>query len=135
MNFVKMLGKEINDTNWYQYFDRNYKGNLDIINSVKSIGQNNIAVSDVTCGELLFGSRNKKELQIIRKDLNKLTVLPIDVNISSLAIQLIEKYALSHKLALPDALIASTAIIHNLEFYTLNIKDFKFLDQLVLFKV
>jgi tRNA(fMet)-specific endonuclease VapC len=112
-----------------------YKDNLAIINSIKSIGQHNLAISDVTCAELLYGARNKKELQIIRKDLNKLTILPIDSNISTKAVQLIEQYALSHKLSLPDALIASTAITQNLELYTLNIKDFRFLEGVRLFSV
>ncbi|SDF73826.1 hypothetical protein SAMN05421827_101371 [Pedobacter terrae] len=38
-----------------------YKGNFSVIETVKSIGQNCIAVSDVTCGELLYGARNRKE--------------------------------------------------------------------------
>ncbi|MDR6563547.1 MULTISPECIES: type II toxin-antitoxin system VapC family toxin [unclassified Arcicella] len=109
-----------------------YRDNVDIIQNVKAIGQHNIAVSDVTCAELLYGARNKKELQIIRKDLNKLIILPIDIDISAMSVQLIEKYALSHKLSLPDALIASTAIIHDIELYTLNLKDFKFLDKVKL---
>jgi tRNA(fMet)-specific endonuclease VapC len=110
-----------------------YRDNLDIIQTVKAIGQHNIAVSDVTCAELLYGARNKKELQTIRKDLNKVTVLPIETSISTLAVELVEKYALSHKLSLPDALIASTSIIHNIELYSLNIKDFRFLDGVKLF--
>lgn len=109
-----------------------YRDNTKIIEAVKQIGQENIAVSDVTCAELLYGARNKKELQTIRKDLNKLTVLPIQSSISNLAVELVEKYALSYKLSLPDALIASTAITHNIELYTLNIKDFRFLDGLKL---
>jgi predicted nucleic acid-binding protein len=112
-----------------------YKDNLAIINSIKSIGQHNLAISDVTCAELLYGARNKKELQIIRKDLNKLTVIPLETSISTMAVELIEKYALSHKLSLPDALIASTAIIHNLELYTLNIKDFRFLEGISLYSI
>lgn len=109
-----------------------YRDNAKIIEAVKQIGQENIAVSDVTCAELLYGARDKKELQIIRKDLNKLTVLPIQSSVSKLAVELVEKYALSHKLSLPDALIASTAIIHNIELYTLNIKDFRFLEDVKL---
>jgi tRNA(fMet)-specific endonuclease VapC len=104
-----------------------YKDNAKIIEAAKQIGQENIAVSDVTCAELLYGARNKKELQAIRKDLNKLTILPIQSSISSLAVELVEKFALSHKLSLPDALIASTAITYNVKLYTLNIKDFRFL--------
>jgi tRNA(fMet)-specific endonuclease VapC len=109
-----------------------YRDNAKIIEAVKQIGQENIAVSDVTCAELLYGARNKKELQTIRKDLNKLTVLPIQSSISSLAVELVEKYALSHKISLPDALIASTAITHNMELYTLNLKDFRFLEDVKL---
>lgn len=111
-----------------------YKGNFDIIQTVKSIGQHNIAISHVTCAELLYGARDKKELQTIRKDLNKLSVIPIHTEISNMAVELVEKYALSHKLSLPDALIASTAIIHNIELYTLNTKDFRFL-KVTLFDV
>ena len=111
-----------------------YKGKPDIIRIIKNIGQKNIAISDVTCAELFFGARNKKELTVIRKDLDKLTVLPIQSNISSIAVKLVEKYALSHKLTFPDALIAATAIYHDMELYTLNIKDFRFLDNVKLFK-
>ncbi|MEO0059418.1 MAG: hypothetical protein RLZZ312_1065 [Bacteroidota bacterium] len=112
-----------------------YRSNAKIIEVVKQIGQENIVVSDVTCAELLYGARDKKELQTIRKDLNKLTVLPIHSSVSKLAVELVEKYALSHKLSLPDALIASTAIIHNIQLYTLNIKDFRFLEDVKLFDI
>lgn len=109
-----------------------YRGNLKIVDKLTHIGQINMAVSDVTCAELFFGARNKKELQAIRKDINGLTVLSIDSSISSIAVNLVEKYSISHKLALPDALIAATAIKYNVELYTLNIKDFKFIDGLKL---
>ena len=111
-----------------------YRDNAKIIETLKQIGQDNIAISDVTCAELLYGARDKKELQIIRKDLNKLIILPIQSSISNLAVELVEKYALSHNLSLPDALIASTAIIHNIEIYTPNIKDFKFIKSVSLYK-
>ena len=38
-----------------------------------------------------------------------------------------ETYSLSHRLSLPDALIAAMALEHDLELYTLNIKDFRFI--------
>ncbi len=44
------------------------------------------------------------------------------------------KYSLSHNLDLPDALIASTAIIYDLELYTLNLKHFRYIDNLKLWK-
>jgi tRNA(fMet)-specific endonuclease VapC len=64
-----------------------------------------------------------------------LTILPIQIAISNLSIELIEKYVLSHKLALPDALIGATALFHNIELYTLNLKDFRFLENIKLFEV
>ena len=109
-----------------------YKDNQAVIDTVKQIGQTNIAVSDVTCAELLYGSRNKAELKIFRKDLDKLTVLPISPEISKMAVQLVERYCLSHKLALPDALIAATSIYYQVDFYTLNTKDFIFIPRVKL---
>jgi predicted nucleic acid-binding protein len=111
-----------------------YRDNSSIINTTKKIGQHNVAVSDVTCAELFYGARNKKELQIIRKDLNQLIILPIQSLISSNSVKLIEKYSLAHKLSIPDALIAATAIFHDIELYTLNTKDFKFIENIKLFK-
>ena len=45
-------------------------------------------------------------------------------------LQLMETYSLSHTLSLPDALIAATALVHNIEIYTLNTKDFGFIPNL-----
>jgi predicted nucleic acid-binding protein len=112
-----------------------YKGNDKVIETFKKIGQNNVAISDVSCAELLYGARNKKELNLIRKDINKLVVLPISSPISTQAVKLVEQFSLSHNLNLPDALIASTSIYHDLELYTLNLKDFKFLENFKLYKV
>ena len=112
-----------------------YKGNDLIIEVFEKIGQDNIAISDVTCAELLYGARNKRELNLIRKDIDKLIVLPISSPISTQAVKLVEQFSLSHNLNLPDALIASTSIFHDLELYTLNLKDFKFLENFKLYKV
>lgn len=112
-----------------------YKGNDLIIEVFEKIGQDNVAISDVTCAELLYGARNKRELNLIRKDIDKLIVLPISSPISTQAVKLVEQFSLSHNLNLPDALIASTSIFHDLELYTLNLKDFKFLENFKLYKV
>lgn len=109
-----------------------FRGKGLIINEVVKIGEQNIAISDVTRAELLFGARNKEELKIIKKDINKLTCIPINSEISNLSVQLVEKYSLSHKLSLPDALIASTSIFYGIELFTLNLKDFKFIKQVKL---
>ncbi len=111
-----------------------YKGNIDIIEKLTFIGQSNLAISDVTSGELLYGARDKRELKIIKEDISKLINLPITSEISNLAINLIQEYCLSHKLGLPDALIAATSLFYEIDLYTLNVKDFSYIDKISLLK-
>ena len=110
-----------------------YKNNQTIIQKLQNIGIENIALSSVTAGELIFGALNKKEIQIIKKDIENLILLHINDLISQKFIELIFKYSKSHGLAIPDALIAATALVNNTKLYTLNVKDFKFIDGLVLY--
>ncbi len=111
-----------------------YRNNTLIIDAVKKIGQDNIAVSDITCAELYFGARNKSELHVIANDFKKLEILHIQSEISKNAVKLVERYTLSHKLDLPDALIAATAIYYKLPLFTLNVKDFVFIEGIQLHK-
>ena len=119
------------DTNIFIEF---YKGNSEIIENLHKIGNDNIALSSVTAGELIFGAFNKTELRNIQKDINELRVLHINEKISRSFIYLMQKYSLSHNLDLPDALIAATAINNDFELYTLNLKDFKYIDNIKLWK-
>jgi hypothetical protein len=77
---------------------------------------------------------NKAELQRIKRHLALLTGFSLDIPISSRFLQLMETYSLSHKLSLPDALIAATALSHDLPLYTLNVKDFRFISGLSLYR-
>jgi tRNA(fMet)-specific endonuclease VapC len=47
-----------------------------------------------------------------------------------MASDLIERYAKSHSLQIPDALIAATSINHDLQLYTCNVKDFIFIEKI-----
>lgn len=42
--------------------------------------------------------------------------------------------ALSHRLAIPDGFIAATAIENDVELFTLNKKDFRFIEGLKLYQ-
>ena len=112
-----------------------YRGNVEIIENLTFIGQGNIAISDVTTGELFFGARDKRELSILKEDVSKLINLPITEEISNMAVELISNYSLSHKLCLPDALIAATALFCKLDLYTLNKKDFLFIENIRFYDV
>jgi len=111
-----------------------YRNNSNIISELKKISQENIAISIVTAGELIYGALNKKELNQIKKDLKSLIVLNIDKKACDIFLELMTKYALSHKLAVPDGFIAATALALNIELYSLNIKDYRFIDDLKLYK-
>ena len=111
-----------------------YRNNPDIISELKTIGQENIAVNTITAGELIYGALNKKELNQIKKDLKHLNIIDIDKITCNAFLDTMSKYVLSHKLALPDGFIAASAMAHDIELYTLNIKDYRFIDGLKLYK-
>lgn len=104
-----------------------YKNNLQLVQELRYIGSDQLAMSVITQAELYFGALNKTELRTIKRHLSLLHSYPVDTSISNRFLQLMETYSLSHRLSLPDALIAATALEHDLELYTLNIKDFRFI--------
>lgn len=110
-----------------------YKGNNEISASLRQIGLGNLAVSAITVAELYFGAFNKQELRDIKTHLARLHQIPLNVATTSLFLLFMERYSLSHKLSVPDALIAATAVEHDLQLYTLNVKDFRFIDGLDLY--
>lgn len=107
-----------------------YKGNSEIVQELKEIGLPNLAISTITAGELYFGARDKRELGQIKKNLSLLNQIPLDAGISERFLALLEEYALSHRLSVPDALIAATTLSRNIPLYTLNLKDFQFIPDL-----
>ena len=119
------------DTN---IFIEYYKNNPEICKQLEHIDPKEIRINDIVCAELYFGARNKQELSNIVADMEKLTDLPITPSISKLAVDLVKQYCLSHKLKLPDAQIAATAILHNVELFTLNKKDFVYIPTLRLYE-
>ena len=111
-----------------------YKNNPAIVGELRSIGVLHITISVITQAELYAGALNRNELTKIKKHLVQLQLLPIDRATSQKFIQLMELHSLSHKLSIPDALIAATASIHDVALYTLNIKDFRYIDNLNLYQ-
>jgi predicted nucleic acid-binding protein len=109
-----------------------YKNNPQITQELRQLGLNQLTISVVTQAELYFGAFNKTELNKIKKHLSAIHILPIDVSTSNEFLNLVESYSLSHKLSIPDALIAATALVHQLELYTLNTRDFQFIPGLKL---
>lgn len=111
-----------------------YKDNPLVKTALEKQGVSNLAISAITAGELYFGARDKRELRKIQKHLALLEQIAVDAEITELFIKLLLEYALSHRLNIPDALIAATALQNKLPLYTLNLKDFQYIPGLELYK-
>jgi predicted nucleic acid-binding protein len=112
-----------------------FNGKTNTIQELNNIGYPNIVLSSVTVMELLQGMGNKTELAQMKKKLKYFDVIHFDDLISEKAIELIENFRLSHNLQIPDAIIGATAIVHQIPFFTYNIKDFRFMPNIVFHQV
>ena len=89
-----------------------------------------LAISVITQMELFVGCCNKAELRKTEHFLQRFLVIKLNEQISDTAIHLLRQYRLSYGLAIPDALIAATAIIMNQDFITKNQRDYRFISGL-----
>jgi predicted nucleic acid-binding protein len=91
-------------------------------------------VSAISRMELMAGAGTKAELVKLNKKLSRFDTILIDPAITELSLTLLQTYKLSHGLALADCLIAATALTTGLELFTYNIRDFKFIDNIKLYR-
>ena len=83
--------------------------------------------------ELYRGMRDKVEMSRMQKKLSQYNVLHFNEEVSKTAVNLINKYKLSHNLQIPDAIIGAMSVVYDLELFTYNIKDFKFIPGIKLY--
>ncbi|MBN8487538.1 MAG: type II toxin-antitoxin system VapC family toxin [Burkholderiales bacterium] len=85
-----------------------------------------LTLSAISWLEVLQGMRNKAELVAVKKMLDKRSarLLPVTESITLRATELMESLTLSHGLQMGDALIAATAVEHQLPVLTANVKHF-----------
>ena len=101
------------------------------IDCLDGLEQNSmLAISVITQMELFVGCRNKTELENTKHFLQRFQVFKLSGQISDKAIGLLLQYRLSHGLAIPDALIAATAITFNQPFISKNQRDYRFISEL-----
>ena len=89
-------------------------------------------ISIVSVMELIAGCRSATQLSEIRRAAGESRVVPITAAISFRAQSLMESFTLSHKLMLPDALIAATALVSDIALYTRNIRHFSMISELLI---
>ncbi len=88
-------------------------------------------VSVISAMELVVGCRSKEEVQKIKKLVGAFTLLPLSPKTSAVAYELIQEFSKSNGLAIPDALIAATAVGNNLELASDNVRHFSMIPNLV----
>ena len=83
--------------------------------------------------ELFKGAANQEELSLIDRFLNRsrFVVLPVSESASRQAVQILKRYALSHGLGIPDALIAAIILEADSALVTGNMRHFDFIDHLI----
>lgn len=107
------------------------KGNASICEQAGSL-EGPLALSSISAMELFYGALDKAELLKLNRFVDQFQNLHITEAISVRATLLVKTYAKSHGLDIPDALIAATALDFDAHFWTLNLKDFRFIPGLEL---
>ena len=110
------------------------KNNEEIVKLLNGM-QEEFAISSITQMELYYGAFNKAEIRKLEKFFANFEIIYLNEEIARVATDLIKRYAKSHNLDIPDSLIAASAIVHNCTLFTLNKRDFWYIDNIKLLEV
>jgi len=106
------------------------RGRADIKVRLDEIGFQNICISVITKAELLHGAKNKLDSVHLNKWLSEFVIYGLNEEVSNIFHGLVLNYSLSHKISIPDSLIAATSIAYGIPLYTENMKDFRFVPEM-----
>lgn len=110
-----------------------FKKNPVVIAELSKIGNPKILMPSISKMELITGMRNKEDLQQMIAKIKHFNILHLNEITSVKAIDLIADFRLSHGLKLPDALIGAMALSYDLELFTFNLKDFRYMPNIKLY--
>lgn len=95
----------------------------------RTLSDSNPAISAITEIELLcWKTATEKDLEILHDFINDALVLELEKDVKLKTAEIRK----THKIKLPDAIIAATALVHNLTLITRKENDFKNIDGLEL---
>ena len=109
-----------------------FRGNSIVINELEKIGYGNLAICDVTIGEIYFGMRKgeEKQTKTLIRQFNRYNITK---DASKIFIQIMSDLS-SRQIGIPDALIAAIAKANSLEVLTLNLSDFTLVEGLKIYR-
>jgi predicted nucleic acid-binding protein len=109
------------------------RGNEATRTNLEKIGSKNIVFSIITHAEIFYGTK-KRDFEETKKLLAQFKTYHITEETSKIFNGIILNYAISHRIQVPDGLIAAIAIANNLPLYTENTKHFSFIPEIKLYK-
>ena len=110
---------------------RKDKDTLKMINDLKGI----TSYSVITKLELLVGASTSNRKEAVSNILSSYYSISLSPAISKMAVSIMEKYISGRKnIAIPDCLIAATAIVTGFKLLTYNQKDFDFIHGVDLYR-
>ena len=101
------------------------RGKTETVDYIDRTGKGSFALNSLVIMELFVGARNKIELNQIKRELSGFNLMEINQQIADLATEIIANLGLSSGISIPDAFIAASALIYDVELKTLNLKDFR----------
>ncbi len=116
-----------------EYFRKTDKNNARLVNHFRNYKQ--LFISSVTEFEVMNGAK-PLHVDFWNGMLPRFTVLDFDSKAARQAAAITEQLKIKRKtIDKPDLFIAATAIVHRLEFDTLNIKHFIHIDELLMLTI
>ena len=101
------------------------RGNQDARAWLKKFSKGELLVSIVTGAELITGCRNRKEQNLLEKELSFYPMVWLSDSISQTALAWHSQFHLSHGAGFLDCLIGASAYHHGVILSTLNEKHFR----------
>jgi hypothetical protein len=92
---------------------------------VNSVPPHKRCVSVISYFELLAGCRDRREQQIVAREMRAYRLLLLTERVSRSALSWYRRFSLSHGVGFLDTLIGATALHHGLVLATLNVKHFE----------
>lgn len=116
---------------FYNVYSKRHNQTKPIIENLLYKGK--AAISQYSNLEMIIGTQNKTDQKSIIKYISLFDLFELNYQIFQISERLLITYNLSHGLLIGDSVIAATAICNDLELFTYNTKDFKFISELKLF--
>jgi len=107
------------------------RGNSDAAEFLRAHAvESRLCSSSINEMELLTGTLDRSEQRQIERFLKRFEIIKIDEAICDQAVRYVRRFALSHRLQAPDALIAATATVCRMRLATGNPRDYGFIPGL-----